>query len=118
MVSGRGRQVEPVEPGVGVPGVVAAGGGQEAEEGENGGGGDHTVSWTVCWCQSLTGGCGYRISDLCITSYLSPSQILSSHSSTVYQSHSLPELQLTSLTNFIILTPQPPWSPAQENESS
>ena len=44
MVSGGGREVEPVEPGIGVPGVVAAGGGQEAEEGENGGAGDHTVS--------------------------------------------------------------------------
>ena len=61
MVSGGGREVEPVEPRVGVPGVVAAGGGQEAQEGENGGAGDHTVSWRVGWCQSLTGSCGYCI---------------------------------------------------------
>ena len=89
MVSGGGGEVEPVEPGVGVPGVVAAGGGQEAEEGENGGGGDHTVSWTVGWCQSLTGDCGYRIGHLLHHSH---SQILSSHSqslATTYFSHKL-----------------------------
>ena len=89
MVSGGGGEVEPVEPGVGVPGVVAAGGGQEAEEGENGGGGDHTVSWTVGWCQSLTGDCGYRIGHLLHHYH---SQILSSHSqslATTYFSHKL-----------------------------
>ena len=80
MVSGGGGEVEPVEPGVGVPGVVAAGGGQEAEEGENGGGGDHTVSWTVGWCQSLTGGCGYRIGHLLHHSTLTLSDIVQSPS--------------------------------------
>ena len=101
MVSGGGREVEPVEPGVGVPGVVAAGGGQEAEEGENGGGGDHTVSWTVCWRQSLTGGCGYCTDTYYIT-YTAHSQILSSHShslATTYFSHKLWE----------IFTLSPPW---------
>ena len=53
MVSGGGREVEPVEPGVGVPGLVAGGGGEDGEEGEEGDdddGGDHIVRWTVGWC--------------------------------------------------------------------
>lgn len=54
MVSGGGRQVEPVEPGVGVPGVVAGGGGEDGEQGGDDGG-DHTVRWTEDWCQCVTG---------------------------------------------------------------
>ena len=41
MVSGGRRQVEPVEPGVRVPRVVAGRVGEESEEGEDGG--DHIV---------------------------------------------------------------------------
>ena len=86
MVSGGGGEVEPVEPGVGVPGVVVgsgAEGGEEGEEGEEGG--DHVESWTLAWCHSLTGGGGWSAGQL-ITS-LSHSQILSSHRVTLTTSY-------------------------------
>ena len=42
MVSRGGRQVEPVEPGVGVPGVVAGRGAEDGDEGDDDVG-DHIV---------------------------------------------------------------------------
>ena len=44
MVSGGGRQIEPVEPGVGVPGMVAGRGGEDGDEGDDDVG-DHIVCW-------------------------------------------------------------------------